>query len=514
MIRHFSHPSRSLFLITKNNLFYSWTVVSVSKGAAISSTLSMGLTYCFCNVAGSLCNACFGNTSATTTGRKRSVLLLTMAIAIALWFQYSVGPAIVQQSETSWIWKSYRLIPGLGKRVYHAWYDSCSIYVDEDTVAMDDASKVHLLNQCAGIAGVFRPTAVATLFFAIFAAATKVAPQLNREAWPAKFGMYLFLVAFTVLMYSNPLFTGLYLWLARLGATIFVLLQQVILIDVAYNWNEDWVNRADIADRYDYGSGSVWLRAIVASCAIFYILSITGIALLYSFFSGCAENTWIITLTLLGILALTGIQLSGTEGSLLTSSVLSLYVTYLAYGMVSKNPNGSCNPYLGNNDVWGITIGLTLTAVSLAWTGWSWTAEERLNVDGVQSARPVTSGGGVSSDQVNLDVPFLDPDDQPTAGLVMDTADRRSSGGGMAGSEVWKLNVVMALISCWVAMTLTGWGAIVIEDSSDGSTGANAANPTIGRVNMAMIGISQWSVILLYVWTLLAPRLFPDRDFS
>lgn len=36
----------------------------------------------------------------------------------------------------------------------------------------------------------------------------------------------------------------------------------------------------------------------------------------------------------------------------------------------------------------------------------------------------------------------------------------------------------------------------------------------IGRVNMAIIGCAQWLAIGLYCWTLVAPRLFPDRDFS
>lgn len=456
----------------------------------------MGLTYCCCNVAGSLCNACFGSTAAGTTGRKRSVLLLSMAIFFALWFQYHVGPAIVTQS--GWIWRSYRWIPGLGKLVYAAWHDPCQQY-----------DKGPSLAQCAGNAGVYRPMAVASLFFAVAAVATKVQPSLNREAWPAKYGIYLFLVALTVLISSGPLFTGIFLWFARFGATIFVLLQQVILIDLAYNWNEDWVDRADQSDRIEYGSGSTWLRAIVGTCIAFYALSITGIGLLYHFFEGCPENTWVITLTLLGIIAVTAIQLSGTEGSLLTSSVISLYATYLAYSMVSKNPNASCNPNLGSNDAWGIVIGLSLTAVSLAWTGWSWTAEDRLNVEGVQSARAVSGGNLKSSDGINLDVPFLDPEEQPTAGLVMDTGE--GALGRFTGAEIWRLNVVMVLISCWVAMTLTGWGTLEQWDENNHST---AANPTIGRFNMAMIGISQWAAILLYVWTLLAPRLFPDRDFS
>jgi serine incorporator 1/3 len=323
-------------------------------------------------------------------------------------------------------------------------------------------------------------------------------------------------VLLSVFLHSAPFFTGFYLWLARAGATVFVLLQQVILIDVAYNWNEDWVDRADQSDRLVYGSGNAWLRAVVGTCAAFYAAALTGIVLLYKYFDGCAENTWIITLTLLGVLAITGIQLTGPEGSLLTSSMISLYVTYLAYSMVSKNPNGQCNPQLGSSDVTGMVIGLTLTAISLAWTGWSWTAEERLNVDGVQCAKTMTTSMNAPSSQgINLDVPFLDPGNAPTSGLVMDGHDDMDTfRSNRPGSQVWKLNVVMALISCWVAMTLTGWGTLEAAISADENHHYHAANPTVGRFNMAMIGISQWCAILLYIWTLTAPVLFPDRDFS
>jgi len=286
----------------------------------------------------------------------------------------------------------------------------------------------------------------------------------------------------------------------------------VILIDIAYDWNEDWVDRADQEDRLSYGSGSSWLHAIVATCVAFYVAAITGIGFLYSHFSGCPENIWIVTLTLLGVLAFTAIQLSGSEGSLLTSSIISLYTVYLAYSMVSKNPNGTCNPHLASNDAWGITIGLSLTAISLAWTGWSWTAESRLNAEGVQTARSVTSMAPTGTDRsdanVNLEAPFLDPDDQPTTGLVTQTdtaaADRQ------VGSDVWKLNVVMVTICCFVAMILTGWGTVLEMDETEN----HLANPTAGRVNMAMIGVSQWLAIGLYIWTLVAPRLFPDRDFA
>jgi hypothetical protein len=58
-------------------------------------------------------------------------------------------------------------------------------------------------------------------------------------------------------------------------------------------------------------------------------------------------------------------------------------------------------------------------------------------------------------------------------------------------------------------MTLTGWGTLEGLDENH-----HAANPQIGRVNMAMIGISQWMAILLYIWTLVASRVFPNREFN
>jgi hypothetical protein len=330
-------------------------------------------------------------------------------------------------------------------------------------------------------------------------------PALNKEAWPAKFALFFFGLLISMFIPSYPLFSGFFLWVARLGAAAFIVLQQVILIDVAYNWNDDWVERANEGDRLSFGTGSGWLQAIVGVCVAFYSAAIIGIGILYDQYDDCPSNTWVITLTLLAIVAMSALQLSGSDGSLLTSSVMSLYVVYLCFSIVSKNPRGECNPRLGEDDVWGITIGLLLTIVSLVWTGWSWSAEARLSVESVQSAKAVaptsSSSGG---ENLNLDVPFLDADDQPTSGLVTDSGAESASLG-----HVWKLNVVLALISCYVAMILTGWGTLNGLDENH-----NAANPTVGRVNMAILGVAQWLAIGLYSWTLIAPRVFPDRDFS
>ena len=240
-------------------------------------------------------------------------------------------------------------------------------------------------------------------------------------------------------------------------------------------------------------------------------------------------------MTLVGIIAVTAVQLSGYEGSLLTSSVISLYAVYLGYSAVSKNPHGICNPQLASEkDTCGIVVGLLLTALSLAWTGWSWTAEERLGSAEVASrarslrrGRRDASSGAFRRGQdplLDLDDPFLEheDDDRPPSGLALRSNDDFGDVDGdvlllRSSSEVWKLNAILALVSCWVAMSLTGWGSISGGDMSAEEGGTQyhtAANPQVGRANMVMIAISQWVALSLYAWTLVAPRLFPDRDFS
>ena len=130
----------------------------------------------------------------------------------------------------------------------------------------------------------------------------------------------------------------------------------------------------------------------------------------------------------------------------------------------------------------------------------------------VEATRAMSSTNPDRNAEIGLDTPFLDPEDEPTAGNVMvqDHQDSTTT-TQIDGKGLWKLNIVLALISCWVAALLTGWGSL------EGSVGENgqhtAANPTTGRVNMVMIGISQTLALALYAWTLVAPKLFPDREF-
>lgn len=441
--------------------------------------------------------ACCGNDKSSSiapgasSGRKRSVLLLCLAIAIALGFQYGAAKYIVDVSISNY--------------VTNAWLDGCDIYETDG-----------LIERCAGNTGVYRSAFSALVFFSLAAVAVAVKRTANREAWPAKYTLFVFLVAAMCFVPNEPLFSDIYLNIGRIGAVLYILFEQIVMVDIAHNWNDGWVERSNKAESEEAGSGKKWLTAIVVSCIILFLASIVGWVLLFYFFGGCGTNVAFILMTIVLSIVVTAAQLTGEEGSLLASSLITAYATMLCYNAVSKNPNAVCNPFLKSDDVLSIAIGIGLTIVSLGYVGWSATADSTL--------------GGIDEDEDDgEDDALKNPTEQSSTeektkvvGVVANydstkNADDKASTdeemGEASGEKVrdtfsnnWKLNVALGTVTCWISMVLTSFGSI--------QAGGDVANPQIGVVNMWIIISSQWLALSLYTWTLVAPRVFPDRDFS
>jgi len=408
-----------------------------------------------------------------------------MAVGLAFAYQYGVAPALSPNGS------AVSNVPRVGQYLIDCWNGGCDGFGNEDLQA-----------ECRGNSGALRASFSSSLFFFLAALGACCKPTANREAWFAKYVLWLFLACGTVFIPNEPLFTTIYVWIARVGSMLFLIMQQIILIELAYNWNESWVLRSEEAEMEELGSGKKWLGAILASCGLMFTGSLTVIVLLFVYFKGCPENEAFISITLIMSVIITAAQLFSEEGSLLASAVITAYATYLALTAVTKNPNGACNPALGGNDVLGITLGVGFTIMSLAWTGWSYTADKKLGTSGMRSSL-------ISNDNEQH------RERGPVQGVVVDNEEdvsvdhqqiEHASDVSTASLQTWKINVVLLLISCWFGMALTGWGSI--------ETNGTAASPMLGRVSMWMIISTQWLVMFLYLWTLLAPKLFPDRDFS
>ena len=284
------------------------------------------------------------------------------------------------------------------------------------------------------------------------------------------------------------------------------------------------VEKSNKAEQDKVGSGRQWLRAILLFCAIFFLASIGALIYMFIKFTGCSTNNAFISLTLIFCIVLPLAQLTGNEGNLLSVSCISAWAVFLCYTAVIKNPNTTCNPKAGESSPISIAYGLILTLISLSWTGWSYTAKDKftdVNSSGntvVNDTTPDTKDEtteigtstkrevtGVVVAPTTSEISVPDENHIPVDNHQTSADDQITESTKL--SNAWKLNVALAVVSCWCAMTLTQWGVV---EANDGSI----AHRNVGYISMWVIIGSQWFVMTLYLWTLVAPRLFPNRDFS
>lgn len=398
--------------------------------------------------------------------------MLALSIVIALVFQYLVAP-------------KFQL--GVMQLLDDAWSSGCAD-VSEDTA---------LQLECSGNSGVYRAASSALLFFILAAIAAWFKPTANREAWAAKIILFLMLNVATMFIPNDPIFSLIMVNIFRIGAVFFIIFQHIVFIDVAHNLNNSWVSRADKADTEEgEGKGQKWLYALIAACVFLFVCSVAVLGFLFKYFGKCGTNVAFISVTLAMGFICTAVQLTGEESSLFESALIFSYSTYLCYVAVSQNPNGECNPMLSKENTLNIILGILLTLLSLSWAGWSHTAHKRIGEkrDGTDDGEEgsSTKDGPVSGIVVRTD----------NYGSINETNENETS----TFSDSWKLNVVLCVITCWYAVALTGWGTVELN--------GNSANPQVGRVSMWMVACSQWFMQSLFIWVNIAPRLFPDRDFS
>lgn len=280
---------------------------------AIVSCVVAATTWCFCSALGSLFGACCGNDKPSSvapgafSGRKRSVFLLIIAVILSFAFQYGISRVIAKN------------FPDLNY-VTESWWDGCEDYETEN-----------LQQRCIGNNGVYRVGFAVAIFYTLAGIAVSCNRVANRVAWPAKYVLFVFLALGMCFVPNDPLFSQIYLNIARVGAVFFVIIQQIIFVDMAHNWNDGWVLKAEKAEAEKNGSGKKWLMAILVAAGILFVGSITGWVLLFHFFGVCSLNTTFITVTVVLCILITLAQLSGEEGSLLASGIITAYSTSLCY---------------------------------------------------------------------------------------------------------------------------------------------------------------------------------------
>lgn len=355
---------------------------------------------------------------------------------------------------------------------------------------------------CIRYSSIYRTSTVAILIMILQGLFAICSVRVYDDFWILKFALLFGCTACFVLLEADFFNDDGFIWIARIGGFIFIVLQASILLDFAYYWNQSWMDKSGVmgqtqafviesSDCYQ-GCKSIWLVGLMVMSFVYAAIFAVTMGVLYHFYGGkgCGDNVSIITVSLVLTLVAIAVQLMGQNGSIIASGIVAVYVSYLTYVAVSLNPDEDCNPSIGSQQYYGIgqfAIGIVVSLISIVWVS-------------VITSRRIAS--------------LLSNNSFTNVG-VASVIQGRHSGTKHKSVEhhlekhtrvaVINLSFVCILICFYISMILTNWGTITKDSETD--------RPTSGRTSMWMQAIGAWAAIALYTVGLILPhfKILPDN---
>ncbi|KAM9309824.1 serine incorporator 2 [Pholidichthys leucotaenia] len=364
-----------------------------------------------------------------------------------------------------------------------------------------------------GYKPVYRICFAMTCFFFLFSAmmigvrsSKDPRAALQNGFWFFKF---LILVGITVGAFFIPdgTFHTVWFYFGIVGSFIFILIQLILLIDFAYSWNKVWVENAENRD------SKCWFAGLLTFTLFHYALAITAVVLFYVYYTkpdDCTEHKVFISLNLIFCIIISvvsilpKIQEAQQHSGLLQASLISLYTMYVTWSAMTNNPNRKCNPSLLSL-VSNVSTTEQSTDSNPGVEQW-WDAQGVVGLVIFLFCTLYASIRSSSNAQVNKLMQTEEGGGLGGEGVVGEDGIRRAVDNeeeGVTYSYSF-FHFHLCLASLYIMMTLTNWY------QPDTSTQAMRSSMPAVWVKMS----SSWLGLGLYLWTLIAPLIFPDRDFS
>ncbi|XP_037078986.1 serine incorporator 3-like isoform X2 [Pollicipes pollicipes] len=367
-----------------------------------------------------------------------------------------------------------------------------------------------------GYMAVYRVCFITTLFFLMMALIMiNVKSSRDHRAgiqngfWAIK---YLLLIGGMVGAFFMP--AGSLVWwmyFGMIGGFLFILIQLVLIIDFAHGWAENWVSR------YEETGAKAWYCLLLFFTFLQYALAITAVGLFFAFYTrpdGCATHKFFISVNLIlcvvvsVVSVLPKVQQAQPNSGLLQSAAVTLYTMYLTWSAMANQPDLTCKPNFSGiingggggganptpgpanqgasfdaESIVGLVVWFVCVLYSSVRTASSSQHARLTGSDKILLKEESGSGGGTTQD---------------SEAQVWDNEDE-----GVAYS--WSFfHLMFALATLYVMMTLTNW----YSPNSDLRTLSNNA------ASMWVKIASSWMCLALYTWSLVAPLILTNRDFS
>jgi len=290
-------------------------------------------------------------------------------------------------------------------------------------------------------------------------------------------------------------FFNYYGWVALGASGLFILIQLVLLVDFAHTWAENWIGKMEEAEEGD----NKWWWILLTSTGVLFLFSLGLTVVMYIFFHTCQTDIAAVTINLLLCIIIGGmsihpkVQETSPKSGLLQPALITGYCTYLIFSAI-QSEDTTCNPWkaasAANNT--SILLGAIFTICAVCYS----------------TFRASSTVGAINSEKVSL---MRDEEEEvgssAQAEQLAAAKDELTDPDDPVPYNYSKFHFVFGLGAMYIAMLFTDWQTVYNPGS---------ANPQVdsGLAAVWVKVVSSWLCVALYTWTLAAPLLFPDRDWS
>lgn len=305
--------------------------------------------------------------------------------------------------------------------------------------------------------------------------------SLHHGGWMMKIISWCVLVLLMFFLPNEVI--SLYETTSKFGAGLFLLVQVVLLLDFVHGWNDTWVG-------YDE---QFWYIALFVVSLVCYVATFFFSALLFHWFTpsgqDCGLNTFFIAMTLIVAILFAIVALHpAVNGSILPASVISFYCMYLCYsGLASEPRDYECNGLHKHSkavSTSSLAFGLLTTVLSVVYS-----AVRAGSSTTLLSSPPSSPRAGAGRPLLPLDKAGEEEEKEKAKPVTYSYS---------------FFHIIFSLASMYSAMLLTGWST---------SVGESGKLVDVGWPSVWVRIVTGWATAALYMWSLIAPVLFPDREF-
>ncbi len=389
--------------------------------------------------------------------------------------------------------------------------------------------------QCYGWVAVHRIGFALGMFHLLFAvllmgvhSSKNPRAAIQNGFWGPKIVAWLGLIVLTFFI-PDKFFVFWGWYISFFSAMLFLVLGLILLVDLAHNWAEYCLAQIEDTD------SKVWRFILIGSTLGMYLGSIAMTVIQFVFFArgNCSMNQAIISVNLIlwvGVSAISVhpvVQEYNAKAGLAQAAMVAVYCTYLTMSAVSMEPDESeghqCNPlgYGAGTRTTTIVIGAVVTMITIAYTttraatqslGMGGASKGHIRLEDDDEHGLVTTQPERREMRAEALRRAIEEGSLPADALLSDDEDAGDSGGNTAHDDERSstqynyamFHIIFFLATAWVATLLT-------MNHEDGKTEGDfiSVGRTMGATWVKIV--CSWACYAMYVWTLVAPIVLPDR---